>query len=336
MNLEDIARKAGVSRSTVSRVINNEKYVSEDVRQRVLQVIQQEHFQPNPAARTLVTRRSNIVGTAISQTTNVFFGDNSYFPMLLQGIAEAVNKKNYAMLLWLAESAEERQTFAERVLKSRQPDGVIITSVTENDPLFAGLLQHNRRFVMVETPPHHAEQVSYVTVDNIAAAQAAVNHLIEIGRRRIGIITGLITIRDAIDRLAGYKLALEAAGLPIDPSLIAYGHFERTAGYRAAKQILACDPPPDAIFASGDTIALGVMDAAKELGFRIPEDLAVVGFDDLDVAQQANITTIRHSVQLVGSTAAELLIKLIEGQLEHPHHIVLPTALIVRRSTVLV
>ncbi len=316
----------------MSRVINNERYVSQPVRQRVLDVIEREQFQPNPAARALVTRRSNIIGVSIPQTSNVFFGDNSYFPMLLQGIAEAVNCLDYAMLLWLAESHEVRDTFAKRVVRHRQPDGLLLTSVTDDDPLFNHLLQRNRHFVMVESPPRHQDRVSYVTVDNVRAAEIAVNHLIEIGRRRIATITGQINIRDASERLTGYTNALQAAGLPIDDSLIFYGRFDRAQGYQGMRQLLQYQP--DAVFAGGDTAAIGAIAALKEAGVRVPEDVAVIGFDDLDVAVQANLTTIRHSVQTVGSTAARLLIDIIEGRLEHPHHIVLPTELVIRGSTV--
>lgn len=336
MNLEDIAHKAGVSRSTVSRVLNNEKYVSEAVRERVQRVIDQEQFRPNAAARTLVTRRSNIIGTAISQTTNVFFGDNSYFPMLLQGIAEAVNQKNFGMLLWLAESNEQREEFSRRVIRDRHADGMIITSVMEDDPLFGYLVGHPRRFVMVETPPRLAEQVSYVTVDNVGAAESAVEHLLGLGRRRIAKITGAPNNRDAMDRLHGYKNALTRAGLPIDPNLIVYGLFHRDNGYAGVQQFLRLPPEqqPDAIFCGGDTIAIGAIDGLLAAGKRVPEDVAVIGFDDLDVALRYQLTTISHSIQLVGSTAASLLIDQIEGRLEHPHQIVLPTRLIVRRSTI--
>ncbi|MDZ4771450.1 MAG: LacI family DNA-binding transcriptional regulator [Chloroflexota bacterium] len=333
MNLEDIARKAGVSRSTVSRVLNNERYVSEDVRERVQQVIDQEGFRPNPAARALVTRRSKIIGTAIRQTNDVFFGDNSYFQMLLQGVAEAVYTHDYAMLLWLSPSSEHRDKFTRRVSRDRNTDGVIITSVTHNDPLLANFLAHKRHFVMVETPPsQYADMVSYVTVDNVAAADEAVTHLIEIGRRRIATITGQMNIQDGIDRYEGYKRALHRAGLPLDPDLVVYGAFLKHEGYNGMKRLLPF--APDAIFAGGDTIAVGALEALAEAGSRVPEDVAVVGFDDLDVARTSGLTTVNHAVQLIGSTAASLLIDLIEGQLEHPQHVVLPTRLVIRRSTV--
>jgi LacI family transcriptional regulator len=333
MNLEDIARKAGVSRSTVSRVINEEPHVSDRTRQRVLRIIQQEDFQPNPAARALVTRRSNILGVAIPQTMNVFFGDNSYYPMLLQGIAEMSNKLDYGMLLWLAESHEVRDGFAQRVARHRQPDGLILTSVIENDPLLERVLHLNRLFVMVETPPIEDDRINYVTVDNIAAEEEAVAYLIQQGRRRIAHVSGQLTIRDAADRLTGYMNGLIRAGLPVDEKLIFRGRFDRHHGFIGAQQVLPHQP--DAIIAGGDTIAIGVIDAVQKAGLRVPDDVAVIGFDDLDVASHSNppLTTIRHSVQTVGSTAAQLLIDLIEGRLERPQRIVLPTELVVRGST---
>jgi LacI family transcriptional regulator len=333
MNLEDIARKAQVSKSTVSRVVNGDPHVSSKTRQRVMAVIQQEQFTPNPAARALVTRRSNIIGVTIPQTVNVFFGDNSYFPMLLQGIAESANKHNHAMLLWLAESNEARSTFSQRVVRHREPDGLIITSILDGDPLFEYLIQHKRRFVMVETPPAYAEQISYVSVDNVGAAKDAVRHLVDIGRRRIAHIMGDMLIQDAIDRMRGYREAMQDYGL-LDESLIVPGKFNAEIGYESMKRLLTLRP--DAVFCAGDTIAAGAIRAIQDAGMRVPDDIAIVGFDDLDVATslRPQITTIRHSVQQVGFTAAQLLIDILDERVEHPHQIMLPTALIVRGSTV--
>ncbi len=333
MNLEDIAKKAGVSRSTVSRVVNNDRYVSPRTREHVMTIIEQENYQPHPAARALVTQRHQIIGVAIPQTTNVFFGDNSYYPMLLQGIAQTTIERDYAMLLWLAQSHEERDDFSQRVIRNRQTDGLIITSVTEEDPLFAFLIEEKRLFVMVETPPRLADEVNYVTVDNVGATAFAVSHLVEMGRRRIATVTGQLNIRDGADRLEGYRLGLERAGLPIDPQLIIPGLFNWQSGYDGLKRLLPCQP--DAIFAGGDTIAAGVIAAIHEAGLRVPDDIAVVGFDDLDVAvrTQPALTTVRHSVQKVGEVAAQVLIDLIEGRVQSPHHVLMPTELVVRRST---
>ena len=333
MKLEDIAKKVGVSRSTVSRVINNQPYVGERTRQRVLKVIEQEQFQPDPAARALVTGRTEIIGVAIPQTSNVFFGDNSYYPMLLQGIAETTIKRDYAMLVWLSNSQEERIGFSERVSKNRQPDGLIIASVTENDPLFSRLITMKRTFVMVETPPRFDEIVNYVTIDNVRASEQVVEHLVGLGYRRIATITGQLNIRDGSDRLQGYKSGLERVGLPFDQQLVYPGQFIHDAGYSGMKHLLPLKP--DAVVCGGDTIATGAIQAIHEAGLHVPDDIAVVGFDDLDVAVESNppLTTIRHSVQRVGEVAAQLLIDLIEGKVQPPYHIVLPTELVVRQSS---
>jgi DNA-binding LacI/PurR family transcriptional regulator len=334
MNLEDIAKKANVSRSTVSRVVNQDPNVNAKTRARVLEIIAEEGYIPNSAARTLVTKRYQIIGVAVPQTINVFFGDNSYFPMLLQGIASVLNQHDYAMLLWLAEHHEVRDSFASRVSRHRQHDGLIITSVVDNDPLFHSLVKHKRRFVMVESPPMYQDELSYVTIDNVAAARQATEHLIALGRRRIAHITGQLNIRDGYERLIGYRQALEMAGLPIHEELIVEGRFNYAYGYEAMKRLMP--QRPDAIFCGGDTIAAGAMQAIREAGLRIPDDIAMVGFDDLDVATQVTptLTTIRHHIQTVGSTAAQLLIDQIEGRLEHPYRAVLPTELVIRESTV--
>jgi LacI family transcriptional regulator len=334
MNLEDVARKAGVSRSTVSRVINNHPNVSPAARERVLAVINQVDFQPNHAARTLVTRQTNIIGVSIPEASNVFMGDNSYFPMLLQGISETLNRCNYTMMLWLGEDEESRDVFARRVVKHRQPDGLIITSIEQHDPLLSYLLHHRRVFVMVETPPHDNARLNYVTVDNVNGARLAVEHLIKTGRRRIATITGQINIYDAVERLEGYRLALESAGLPVDEQLILRGRFNYRAGYAGAQQLLA--HKPDAIFTACDASALGCIRGIQDAGLRIPDDIAVAGFDDIAEASRSNppLTTVSHQIQRVGSTAAQLLIDILEERLEQPQQIVIPTQLIIRASTV--
>ncbi|MBL8166475.1 MAG: LacI family DNA-binding transcriptional regulator [Anaerolineae bacterium] len=329
MNLEDIAKKAGVSRSTVSRVINDEPHVSEKTRRRVLAIIQREGFSPNHAARALVTQRTNIVSVVVPQTMNIFFGDNSYYPMLLQGMSEAISQRDRAMLLWLQQMNERVEVFIERVLSSRRMvDGFIISSVRSNNPIFDYLINLKTTFVMVERPWRLDEKVNYVTIDNIAAGRMAVKHLIGLGRKRIATITGDMLIADAQDRLAGYKAALVEAGMPVNPDLIFHGYFNAEYGYHGMKYLLQYKP--DALFAAGDTTAVGAIKAIREAGLRVPDDIAVIGHDDLDVAAQYNLTTIYHPVQRKGFEAASLLIDMIEGKVTEPRHIILPIHLIVR------
>lgn len=332
MNLEDIAKKAGVSRSTVSRVINNDPKVSEETRRRVLQVIDQEHFTPNQAARALVTRRSEIIGVIIPTVENIFFTDNNYFPMLLAGLGSATRHADYAMLLWLGEVSFDDEKLIRKISGNRLVDGLVIASLPSDHPLFRHLNEIRTPFIMVEKPIHGAELINYVTVDNVESGRRATQHLISLGRRRIAHITGHLNISDAQDRLVGYKQALTEAGLPIDPNLIYEGFFSIKAGYAGMKRLLQFRP--DALFAAGDTIAVGALQAMREAGARCPDDVAIVGFDDIDVATQAvpRLTTMRQPVQQKGETAARVLIDLLEGRLEGPQHILLPTELVIRES----
>ena len=332
MNLEDIARKAGVSRSTVSRVVNNDRYVSERTRKQVQRVIDQERFQPNHAARALVKRRTEIIGVVIPNNVNVFFTDNSYFPMLLQGIGEAAHERDHAMLLWLGQGNEDSDRFIRKITSSRMMDGLIIASLTSDHPLFQHLLDLKFPVVMVDRPSGYEAQISYVTVDNVRGAETAVRHLIAQGRRRIAHITGHLTIADGQERLQGYKNALRKAGLQVNDDLIAEGQFTHEHGYLGMKRLL--EHRPDGVFAPGDTAAVGAMQAIREAGLRVPEDIAVVGFDDLDVATQVSpqLTTIRQPVQQKGAYAARLLIDLIEQKYDAPQHVVLPTELVIRQS----
>jgi LacI family transcriptional regulator len=333
MNLEDIARKAGVSRSTVSRVINKDRYVSDVTRQRVMAVIEQERFRPHPAARALVTRRTQIISVVLTNDMAVFFGDNTYFPMLLQGISEGLLERNYAMLLWLGQADKNADDLVQRVSRQHLTDGLIVPSLKADHPLMAYLLDLQIPVVMVDRPLGYEDQMSYVTADNIGGAQTLVRHLIQhCGRRRIAHITGIVQIADAQDRLEGYRRALAEADLPYDERLIYEGTFTRQAGYEGAKALLPMQP--DAIFTGSDASAVGAIRAINEAGMRVPEDIAVVGFDDVDIAQSAtpSLTTMRQPVQKKGAAAARILLDHIEGKLTEPRHMIFPTELVVRQS----
>lgn len=263
MNLEDIARKAGVSRSTVSRVINDDPKVSAKTREHVWEVIRRENFTPNPAARALVTRRTEIIGIVIPTVENIFFTDNNYFTQILAGASQMARQNDYAMLLWLGELTEDEERLRQSVSNNRLVDGVITASLTHDHPLFKRLLSLNTPLVMIDRPLEHDDKISYVSVDNIRAAELATNHLISLGRRRIAHITGNLSIADAQDRLQGYKNALTQAGLPVDEDLIVPAFFSRQSGYDAMRQLLP--RKPDAIFAAGDTIAVGALQDRKSV-----------------------------------------------------------------------
>ena len=333
LSLEDIAAKAGVSRSTVSRIVNNSPNVSEKTRQRVLAVIAQEGYSPNPAARALVTQRTQAIGVIIPLAPLTFFEDAFYFPTLLQGISSTTSHRDYAMMLWLAQSEEGRQKFYDRIIKNRLMDGVIIASAVQGEPLIEHFMQSSTPFVLVEDPGLDSDRISYVTIDNLTAARDAVRHLITLGRKRIGHITGNLHITDGADRLEGYRQALEAAGLGVDETLIVEGNFSHRSGYEGMKELLPRGV--DAVFASNDITARGVLQALQEAQVRVPDDIALIGFDDLPTAMHVipKLTTVHHPIEEKGALAASILVDLIENPDSKPHRVLLPTQLIVRESS---
>jgi LacI family transcriptional regulator len=329
MNLETIAHLSGVSRSTVSRVINNSPNVSEEARRRVLEVIRQTNFQPNLAARGLAAGSTRILGLVIPTGVTFLFVD-PFFPQLIQGITSACNARDYSIMLWLADPEYERRTIRQ-VLYSGLVDGVILSSMPTGDPLVDALIEASRPFVVVGHVPG-CDQISYVDVDNVESARQATLHLARLNRKRIATITGPQTMVVGQDRRQGYELALQQAGLPSDPSLIVEGDFTQEGGFQAMLRLLPRQP--DATFAASDAMAQGALRALSESGKRVPEDVAVVGFDDMPFAAHTTppLTTVRQPIQRMGSMAAETLIDIIESPASQPRCIRLPTELVIRAS----
>lgn len=334
LNLEDIAHLAGVSRSTVSRVINNHPNVRGTTREKVLSIIREQNFHPNPVARMLATQRAQIIGIVISQSASVFFNDSSsYFPTLIQGVAEVTNERNYNTLLWLSSGEDSEESFYRRIIHNRLVDGLLILSASSSHLLVSYLVETNIPFICVEQPHLFADRVTYVTIDNIEAAKVAVQHLIQQGRKCIGVITGPVDNSDAADRLIGYRMALEEAGCSSPAEWVFTGHFTIETGYEGTRALLS--QGVDAIFAGSDQICVGLYQALREAGKRVPEDVAVVGFDDLPpaISLTPQLTTIYHPIREKGVFATRLLLDWIEGKTHQPQQVILPTHLVVRQSS---
>ncbi len=332
LSLEDIAAKAGVSRSTVSRIINNSPNVSEKTRQSVLAVIAQEGYTPNPAARALVTQRTQAIGVIIPLAPLTFFEDAFYFPTLLQGISSTTSQRDYAMMLWLNQSEEDDQKFYDRIIRNRLMDGVIIASAARGEPLIDHFMHSGAPFVLVEDPCMNTDQISFVSIDNVTAAREGVAYLIALGRKRIGHITGNLHIADGSDRVEGYRQALCAAGLEVDETLIVEGNFSHRSGYEGMKKLLPRGV--DAVFAGNDITARGVLQALQEARVRVPDDIALIGFDDLPTANHVTpkLTTVRQPIEEKGALAASILLDLIENPGSAPRQVLLPTRLVIRES----
>jgi LacI family transcriptional regulator len=330
LTLEDIAKRAGVSRSTVSRVINGQQYVRQDVRERVLRVIQETGFHPNVAARALASQRSWMIGLVLPRSVSSFFAD-PYFPRLTQGIAQACNRHDYSLGLFLVSTPEDEDKIFSRISRKGFLDGILIQSGEMNDQLNERLVNLTVPIVVVGRP-FQTNDVSYIDVDNVKASFEAVTHLVDLGYRKIATITGPLNSTVSLDRKEGYLNALLKHRLVVNKSLIVEGDFTEVGGYTAMKQLLAAKP--DAVFAASDIMALGAMRAARDAGFRVPEDIAFVGFDDLPLASLSNppLTTVHQPISEFGEKAVEILIDLIENGLKSSRRIIMDTALVIRES----
>ncbi len=331
LTLEDIAKQAGVSRSTVSRVLNCQPNVREEVRTRVLSAIEKTGYHPNAAARALASQRSWTIGLVLPHSVSLFFTD-PYYPHLTKGIAQGCNLHNYTLALFLVDDkADEEKIFAQ-VSRNGFLDGVLVQSGHHGEQHIIGRLVDAKIPQVVIGRPYRSDNVSYVDVDNTVAAQNAVTHLIQLGYKRIATITGPTQSTVGMDRKAGYLQALNERGYAVDETLIAEGDFTETGGYYAMQSLLAAKP--EAVFAASDIMAIGAMRAAREAGLRIPEDIGFIGFDDLPFATLSSVqlTTVRQPVVQFGVRAVELLVDLIQNGIHPPRHIIMDTKLIIRNS----
>lgn len=333
LTLEQVAKLAGVSRSTVSRVINDSPNVRPEVRERVWQVVRTNNYQPHAAARSLVTRRTHIIGVIIPEAVTTLFTD-PFFPVFLCGVTETCNARNYHLMLSLFNGPAGQKEMYRRVVRSGHLDGVIVASTRLDDPLIPQLLQDGVAFVMAGRHPD--ERVNYVDVDNVGAARMAVEHLIGLGHRRIAAITGPLSTCHGQDRLAGYRQALEAHRLPVADDLIFEGDFTESSGSMGVQRLLSASPT--AIFVASDSMAIGALKALRQASRRVPESVSLVGFDDVSVATAVEpaLTTVRQPIQRLGSTAADLLLKLLQDPpdpLAPVYRTVLPAELVVRNSS---
>ena len=332
LTLEEIAKLAGVSRSTVSRVVNDQPNVRAPVRERVWQVIRETGYQPHAAARSLVTRRTRIVGVIIPEALTTLFTD-PFFPHLLCGITQACNSGGYDLMLSLFNGPAGPEEMYRRVVGGGHLDGMVVSSTRVDDPLIDRLLDDNVPFVMVGRHPD--ERVHHVEIDNVAAAQMAVDHLARLGHRRIGTITGPLNMLSGADRLEGYRRAMEAHRLPVADELIVEGDFTEGGGIAGARRLLSL--PVTAIFAASDIMAVGALKVIRDRHLHVPTDVALVGFDDVPIAAavQPALTTVRQPIEQMGSMAADLLLSLLESPPEErspAQKLILPAKLVVRES----
>jgi LacI family transcriptional regulator len=334
MNLEEIGRLAGVSRSTVSRVVNGDRRVSAAVRQRVEELIRAHHYHPHAAARSLASQRTRLIGLLIPNAVGTLFHD-PFYPLLIQGICDECNTADYAVTLLLEDSTQglASHRIYERMIHGRHVDGIIIAGQVVEDPIVARLQADGFPFVLVGRHPQH--QVSWVDIANRDGARLAVAHLLDHGRRRIAMIAGPPSLVASIDRYAGYVTALGDAGRLPEPGLTIAGDFTRAGGYRAMQELLAHPGGrPDAVFVASDAMAAGALQALGEGGVVVPDEVAVMGFDGFEATLLAlpSLSAVVQPVEEEGRVAVQTLLEVIEHPTRAPIQRLLPIQLWLSRS----
>lgn len=329
VTIQDVAAAAGVSYQTVSRVINDRPDVAEETRRRVWQVIEELGYQPSAIARSLVSKRTHTLGLITADFSDYFFSQ------VIVGAEVEARKQGYFFMLCSTERNPADEPEYLRLLTERQVDGILFArpSTEEDSRHIVSLIQQG---VPLVTTAYWlpGEKLTVVDVDNVDGGLQATECLIELGHREIGMITGPTGWKSVNERTGGYKLALEKAGISFDVSLIEHGDWSYQSGYVAMGRLLAKAPQITALFAQNDQIAIGAMRGLREAGRRIPDDVALVGYDDIPAAAYCHppLTTIRQPMQQVGEVATQLLIEYINDSTAEREEVLLKTELI-RRGT---
>lgn len=332
VTIRDVAKQAGVSIKTVSRVVNNQSEVSPNTREKVQQVIIELDYQPNTTARSLVNGRTNTIGVVIPYDTKYVFS-HPFFAEVIRGIAEVLSENCYDLLLNLAHNQEPYY----RLYSQRKVDGLILMSIPTGDPGIKGLDESGAPCVCTCRLSDAGESyISFVDADFEGGVGLAMDHLISLGHRRIALLTGAENLVSVKLRKQGYLKALKENDIPLIEGYVLAGDFTSESGYDLVSQIMRHPSPPSALVCGDDMMAFGAIKAVTELGYSVPEDISIIGFDDIRLAQFSNpqLTTIRQDKYQKGRVAAETLLTLIRNNDNGPlKQIIIDTSLIIRAST---
>jgi DNA-binding LacI/PurR family transcriptional regulator len=331
VTLEQVAREARVSRATASRVVNGDRRVGQPAREAVQAAVRSLGYVPNQAARSLVTRRSDSIAVVIPEPGAQLFGD-PFFPRILRGISDALAEESMQLILLMPHSRTDEDR-VERYLGAGHTDGAMLISLHGADPLPAGLRRSGIPIVVGGRPP--ADGVSYVDVDNRAGARSAVQHLADTGRRRIATIAGPQDMAAGVDRLLGYHDRLAEAGIGADQGMVEIADFTHEGGRAAMQRLLEGHPTLDAVFVASDLMAIGALAALRAAGRSIPDDVALVGFDDSPLCLTADprLSSVRQPIEEMGREMAQLLMQEIKLPDRAPRRVILDTQLIARGSS---
>jgi DNA-binding LacI/PurR family transcriptional regulator len=329
--IRDVARLAGVGLGTVSRVINDSPQVSDGTRARVHQAIEELNYVPNPTARRLSLGRTLTVAAIAPFFTRPSITER------LRGIENTLAESEYDLIIFNVETVERRDELIREVPRRERVDGVLILSVSPRDEDVMILENAGVPIILVDANHPSLTSLNRVIVDDVEGGFIATKYLIDLGHTRIGYVSDYLenefNFTSSKFRFKGYRKALEKANIPFRNEFHAQGEHGRYEAYQLSKTLLSIESRPTAIFASSDTQAMGVLEAARELELSVPEELSVVGYDDIEVAEYLGLTTIRQSLFESGQRGVELLLKSFEKSIKEPICDVLPIELVIRSTT---
>jgi len=323
--IKDVAKHAGVAVSTASYVLNNDPRVSEETRRKVWAAVEELNYRPNAIARNLKRRKTETIGLFLTG-----FG-GPFFSSITQGLEEVVTSNGYDLVA--CSTSGNHRNSASRFLREKQFDAAIIFGPTIPDELIVQVARKDFPIVVMDRELK-ADHVHHVLVNNVQGAFTATTHLIGLGYRKIGYLSGGVESYNNQKRFEGYKKALAEAGIPYQSIYTAQGHFTEHGGYQAMKSLIMSGNVPEAIFSANDEMAIGCIQALTEAGYRIPEDVAIVGFDDIRLSAfvRPALTTINHPKREWGALVTHVIFQALQEAWDEPRSILLDTELIVRES----
>jgi LacI family transcriptional regulator len=325
--IRDVAREAGVSIATVSRVFNNSSLVSEDTAKRVRQAAAQFDYWPNSAAQSLTTNRSNTLGVLLPDLFGEFYSE------VIRGIDSLARRESYQIMLSSSHADNEEILMAARSMLGHI-DGLLMMAPDDASADTVNRIRRRIPLVLLNPATDSAQNCS-ISIDNFSGAREAVNHLLNLGHRRIAMVAGPPGNGDANERLRGFTQALSDAGQDPEEAIVVQGDFREPSGFSAGIELMKCVPRPSAVFVANDSMAVGLLAALEGLGVDVPGDLAVVGFDDVDIAGYLRppLTTVHIDAFALGQRAAQMMVNEIQSPEKGTnHHIKLPAVLKIRRS----
>ncbi|MCI0493963.1 LacI family transcriptional regulator [candidate division KSB1 bacterium] len=336
VTIYDVAKKAGVGIGTVSRVINNSPQISPITREKVIKIIKELKYQPSVMAQSLARKKSNIIACVVPRFTGYFYFE------VLNGIQQALGNHGYDLILYNVDKLEKKEEILKRITRERKVDGVLLISMPISDKYVTRFRESKLPIVIVDS---YHDELDSITIENKEGAFLATEHLIKLGHQRIGMINGNLRSVPAANRLEGFKAALNKyhiichenliinVGLNGDPEVLYNDGFNKKAGYKAMNKLLGLNHDrPTAIFISSDIQATGAIKAIQEYGLKIPTDITLIGFDDIELSEYLGLTTVHQPMYEMGKLAVDRLMEKIAGKNTENTKTVFPTKLVIRET----